>query len=278
MWHLTQIPKVAHFYWGGGPLSYLRFLSIHSFKKQNPEWQIKFHRPVSDSQAPAAWTNNIKQDFRDQITTLDVDVIEHDFEQYGFDNQAHEVHKSDFLRWRLLATEGGLWSDIDIFYTKSIEYLAENTPENVGIDVALCPLKPPHKHTVGFMLASKHNNFYKYISEVALANYNKDVYQCMGSDLLNGRFENFKVFGQQFPHNQFVFLNKKGVYVITSKTIDQFYQSDGSGSRKKFNNAHVIGYHWFGGHPQSQEFENNLQPDTLTNYNHFLAQKIQEKL
>jgi hypothetical protein len=278
MWYLTQIPKVAHFYWGGGPLSYLRFLSVLSFKKQNPDWQVKVHQPVINSRAPGTWANNIKQDFCDQISTLNVVVVKHDFDSYGFSNQAHEVHKSDFLRWRLLATEGGVWSDIDIFYTKPMECLEENNLQHANIDVALCPLKPPHKHTVGFMLASQHNAFYRHISEVSLANYNPDVYQCMGSDLINGRFESFKSFSQQFPNNQFAFLNKKSVYVITSKTIDQFYQPVDSDSNKKFNNSQVIGYHWFGGHLRSQEFENNLQPNTIKNYNHFLARAIQEQL
>jgi hypothetical protein len=278
MWYLTKIPKVAHFYWGGGPLSYLRFLSVQSFKKQNPDWQVTVHQPVINSRAPGTWVNNIKQDFRNQISTLDVAVVEHDFDSYGFSNQAHEVHKSDFLRWRLLATEGGVWSDIDIFYTKPMECLEENNLQHANIDVALCPLKPPHKHTVGFMLASQDTAFYKYISEVALANYNPDVYQCMGSDLINGGFESFESFVQRFPDNQFAFLNKKSVYVITSKTIDQFYQTVDPDSNKKFNNSQVIGYHWFGGHPRSQEFENNLQPNTIKNYNHFLARAIQENI
>jgi len=274
MWHLTQIPKVAHFYWGGGPLSYLRFLSVKSFKKQNPDWEIKVHVPVTNSQAPASWANNIKQDFRKQIDTLDVTIVEHDFDSHGFNNQAHEVHKSDFLRWRLLATEGGVWSDIDIFYVKPMQCLEENTPQNSNIDVALCPLKPPYKHTVGFMLASKDNKFYSYISQVALTNYNKDVYQCMGSDLINARFKNFESFGQQFPNNKFIFLDKKCVYTITSKTIESFYQQ----TNKKHNGPEIIGYHWFGGHPRSQEFENTLQPDTIINYNHFLARAIQENI
>ena len=170
--------------------------------------------PVVNSAAPATWINNIQQDFRDQLGTLDVAIVCHDFDHYGFSNQAHEVHKSDFLRWRLLATEGGVWSDIDIFYVKPMSCLEENTPHNSNITVALCPLKPPHKHTVGFMLASKHNAFYQYISKVALSNYNPDVYQCMGSDLINGQFESFESFGRQFPNNQFVFLNKKSVYAI----------------------------------------------------------------
>ena len=278
MWYLTRIPQVAHFYWGGGPLSYLRFLSVQSFKKQNPTWQVKVHQPVTNSQAPSNWTNHITQDFRDQISALDVVVVEHDFDSYGFSNQAHEVHKSDFLRWRLLATEGGVWSDIDIFYIKPMECLEENNLQHANIDVALCPLKPPRKHTVGFMFASQDNDFYQYMSGVALANYNPDEYQCMGSDLINGRYEEFDSFGKQFPNNQFVFLNKKSVYVITSKTIDQFYQPVDQKLTKKFNNSQVIGYHWFGGHPQSQAFENNLQPNTIKNYNHFLARAIQENI
>jgi hypothetical protein len=224
MFHLTHIPKIAHFYWGGGPLSYLRFLSVQSFKKQNPDWQVTVHRPITDSHAPDTWSNSIKQDFCSQIKNLDVTVVTHDFNSYGFDNYAHEVHKSDFLRWQLLATEGGLWSDIDIFYTRPMECLEENTTNYYDIDVALCPLKPPHKHTVGFMLSSKNNNFYKYISQTALTAYNKDVYQCMGSDLINTRFEDFDSFGQHFPNNTFVFLDKKCVYTITSKTINLFYE------------------------------------------------------
>jgi hypothetical protein len=278
MWYLTRIPKVAHFYWGGGPLSYLRFLSVQSFKKQNPEWQVKVHQPVINSWAPGTWVNNVKQDFRSQLGLLDITIVSHDFDSYGFSNQAHEVHKSDFLRWRLLAEEGGLWSDIDIFYTKPMSCLEENTPQHSKIDVALCPLKPPHKHTVGFMLASKDNAFYNYISELSQQHYNKEVYQCMGSDLINSRFESFESFGQQFPGNQFIFLNKKSVYAITSKTIESFYQPVDSALKKKFNSPQMIGYHWFGGHPRSQDFENTLQPDTIKNYNHFLARTIQENI
>ena len=278
MWHLTKIPKIAHFYWGGGALSYLRFLSVASFKKQNPDWQVQVHIPSVDSVAPADWNNNISQDFRTQLVELDVDVVAHDFGSYGFTNQAHEVHKSDFLRWRLLSTQGGLWSDIDILYIRSMNNLAENSAENSTVDTALCPLMPPNKHTVGFILGSANNAFYKHTSELSLKNYNPTVYQCMGSDLINGRFENFEDFGRQFPSNQFVFLNKKSVYAITSKTIDQFYQPIDQDSNKKFNNSQVIGYHWFGGHQKSQEFENNLQPTTIQNYNHFLSRVIQEKL
>jgi hypothetical protein len=274
MWHLKHIPQTAHFYWGGGPLSYLRFLSVSSFKKQNPEWKVFVHTPLTSSSAPTAWTNSIEQDFRDQLDQLDVAVITHDFDAYGFTNQAHEVHKSDFLRWRLLAEQGGVWSDIDIFYTNPVDNIRENTVENSDVDVALCPLKPPNKHTVGFMLGSTDNAFYQYIGQLAIANYNPDVYQCMGSDLINGRFETLESFGQQFPGTEFIFLDKRCVYTITSKTIELFYQE----TNKRHNSLDIIGYHWFGGHPRSQEFENTLIPATVNKHKHFLARVIQENI
>lgn len=274
MWHLKKIPQIAHFYWGGGPLSYLRFLSVSSFKKQNPGWQVTVHTPAVSSSAPAEWDNSIKQDFRDQLNSLDVAVLEHDFDLYGFNNHAHEVHKSDFLRWRLLAEQGGLWSDIDIFYVRPIDNLRENAAENANINVALCPLKPPHKHTVGFMLSSKSNAFYQYIGQLAVTNYNTDVYQCMGSDLINGGFETLESFSQQFPSTEFIFLDKQCVYTITSKTIKLFYQQ----TNKKHNSPEIIGYHWFGGHPRSQEFENVLLPETVNKHSHFLARVIQENI
>lgn len=278
MWHLKKIPNIAHFYWGGGALSYLRFLSVVSFKKQNPDWQVQVHVPTVDSVAPANWNNNISQDFRSQLAELDVKVIAHDFDRYGFTNQAHEVHKSDFLRWLLLSNQGGLWSDIDILYVRPMNNLAENTAENSMIDTVLCPLMSSGKHTVGFILGSENNNFYKHISELSLKNYDCTVYQCMGSDLINANFKTFESLSQQFPQHHFLFLNKKGVYSITSKTIDQFYQSMTVDTQKKLNNPGVIGYHWFGGHPASQQFENTLTAKNVKDYDNFLATTIQECL
>jgi Glycosyltransferase sugar-binding region containing DXD motif len=278
MWHLSKIPKIAHFYWGGGALSYLRFLSVVTFKKQNPNWQVQIHVPVVDSTAPSEWHNHISQDFRSQLVQLNVQVIAHDFDQCGFDNQAHEVHKSDFLRWKLLSTVGGVWSDIDILYVRPIDNLAENTEQNSSVDTVLCPLMPPSKHTVGFVMGCAANDFYKYLSKLSLQHYRPDVYQCMGSDLINPNFETFESFGQQFPQHEFLFLNKKGVYSITSKTIDQFYEPVTASTQKKFNHKQIIGYHWFGGHTKSQQFENILTAENAKDHDNFLAAAVKEQL
>jgi mannosyltransferase OCH1-like enzyme len=150
MWHLNRIPKTVHFYWGGSKLSYLRFLSVESFQRHNPDWAIEVHVPAIPSNAAPAWDTfqqknvNIEHDYFSELSGIDgVTIVEHDFSDYDFDNNAHEVHKSDFLRWRLLSTEGGVWSDIDILYVKPMNSLVENVEEEYqqSIDAFLCNFK-----------------------------------------------------------------------------------------------------------------------------------------
>jgi hypothetical protein len=282
MWHLKNIPKIAHFYWGGKKLSYLRFLSVQSFRQLNPDWTVRVHMPTKLSRAKPAWDSfqqkdiDLASDYTAQLKSLDVGIVYHDFGRYRFKNQAHEVHKSDFLRWRLLGQHGGLWSDIDILYTRPMDQLEENLPKNADIDAVLCPLNPPDKHTVGFLLSSANNKFFKHIAGLAKKEYNPNVYQCMGSDLINQRFKTFESFGEQFPTNQFMFLNRNCVYSITSKTIEMFYQSVDANISKKINNKSVIGFHWFAGHPRSQLFENALTADTVNEYDNLLSTVIKE--
>ncbi len=239
MWHLTKIPKIAHFYWGGKKLSYLRFMTVQSFRQHNPEWAIQVHVPQILSTAQPTWDSfqqkdiNIAQDYFDQLSSLNVDIVQHNFDEYKFNNQAHEVHKSDFLRWKLLGTVGGLWSDIDILYSQPITNLAENVPEYQNLDTGLVPLIPPSKHTVGFLLSSANNRFYQYISKIARAQYNPNLYQCMGSDLINTNFKTTESLSEKFPKQKFVFLNRHCVYSITSKTIEYFYQTVDLNVRKK---------------------------------------------
>ena len=45
-WNLN-ISKGSHTYWGGGKLVYLRYLTIKTFMRLNPDWQIILWYPVA---------------------------------------------------------------------------------------------------------------------------------------------------------------------------------------------------------------------------------------
>ena len=283
MWYLRQIPQIAHFYWGGGKLSFLRYLSVKSFAQQNPNWQIQFHVPKITSTTAPTWESFeqqeivVEHDWQQHLHRLNVTMVEHDFAQYGFDNQAHEVHKSDFLRWRILYTVGGLWSDIDILYSNSMNSLVENIKKNSKLDTLLCPLIPPRKHTVGFMLGSPGNEFYQFISELSLTHYDKNRYQCIGSELINNRYETLASFHDSFPRQHFAFLNKNCVYSVSVKEIDDFYKPTNHITIKRMKHPVIIGYHWFAGHPVSREFESKFSLETLNDHDNLLTTVITTK-
>jgi hypothetical protein len=284
MWHLNKIPKTVHFYWGGEKLSYLRFLSVQTFCQLNPDWQVLIHTPKTLSTARPQWdtfqqkNSLVQQDCFDQLAQLPVTVIQHNFARYKFDNQAHEVHKSDFLRWKLLSKHGGVWSDIDILYVQPMHQLLENCAEFSNVDTALCPLLPPGKHTIGFLMSSPDNNFFQSLSRCARAAYDPETYQCMGSNLINQRFQSLDQFQRQFKQNNFVFLDKNCVYSIDSKSIEKFFQTPDSDILKKLNNKKVIGFHWFAGHPLSQKLENQLTANNINQFDNILTTAIRKIL
>jgi len=231
-----------------------------------PEWDTFQQKNVS-----------IKRDYFDELVALNgVEIVKHNFADYDFDNNAHEVHKSDFLRWHLLNTHGGVWSDFDILYTAPITAMKDNTDLNQSVDTALCPLKPPHKHTVGFMMSSQNNAFFQAIGKQAKLAYDPAVYQCMGSDLINDQFDTFESLGDAFDDNTFVFLDKNCVYSLTSKDIESFYCPVDQRIQKKMNSSAVIGFHWFAGHPLSQAFENEVTASNIDNYNNLLSTIIKD--
>ena len=143
MWHLNKIPKKAHFYWGNSVLPFDRFLSIASFSANNRDWAVFMHRPLGLSpELDTSWETHehkkIKSSpsgncFWDSLSKLEnVEIVEHDLDSLG---DISEVHKSDFLRWELLANDGGLWSDIDILYLRPMDDVYFNVAEPCVVDV-----------------------------------------------------------------------------------------------------------------------------------------------
>lgn len=127
-WKYKKIPKVVHFYWDKSPLSFLNLLSVKSFKELNPDWTVKLYEPKFRHNN-ISWVGYTQKEKYSNINYLQYvykycdEIIEVDLEELNFRNDVSEVYKSDFLRWFLLSTEGGLWSDMDVLYIKPMHML-----------------------------------------------------------------------------------------------------------------------------------------------------------
>jgi hypothetical protein len=280
MWHLSKIPKIAHFYWGNDTLSYLRFLTIYSFKKFNPDWEIRFYYPKVKYRGAKTWSTFEHSgkftglNYLGTLWSLPFPKIEVDFSDYGLNDQLPESFKADFLRWRLLGTVGGLWSDFDIIYFRPLEQLYLNALRQQSVDTVVCLGEDVNHnyHSIGFLLGSRHNRYYQFISEATRDRLNPGVYQSIGSQIPNAYFPNLAAIRARFPELNVANLALNVVYPLDHTMTPYLFHT----GYLHYLAATSIGVHWFAGHPEAGVFENLLNEHTIINYDNIIALVIKQ--
>jgi SAM-dependent methyltransferase len=253
MWHLHKIPRILHVYFGGDKVSYLRYMTVKTFVNLNRDWQVRFYYPRFP-QPLKSWVSFEQkylfegEDYFEQLKKLPIKMIPFDFTTIGVDNSLSEVYKSDYLRWYLLSTVGGLWSDMDILYFKPMNSLPFNTPDNVHIDTGVCICR--YGHSIGFMLASKENLYYSYVWKRTKQAWNASNYQSIGSILSNRLFPTVAAIQRVLPQLNPVNIPMDVVYAYDAARIHDIYKSTNLG---RFTN-HSIGLHWYAGHPLAGQY------------------------
>lgn len=293
-WYLNKIPKICYFYWGNDKLPYLRYLSILSFSKFNPDWKINVYVPFKKYKGKCFDTCDLFEftgrDYYQNLRNLcknnpNVEIIETDFNFIGLNifsgnklakeyYSRQEVYKSDFLRWYLLSTIGGLWSDMDIMYFKPINNIKINRPENKEINT-IVSLHPQYKHSVGFMLSSgKNNDYYTYVYNKSRRNFNPKYYQSVGVNLLNEEFPNIKEIEWKFPDSKGKVsdIGVEATYSYDALNIPIIYNSN---NMSKYS-SHSIGLHWYGGHKLAKVYLNKINHLNYRKFDNVIAKTVIE--
>lgn len=266
-WCMRNIPKVAHFYWGSNKMSFMRYMTIYSFKKMNPDWSVKLYIP-KEVTLEKTWSDTFHQvdavdykssyDYFEKIKELPVKVISVDFPENI--KKLGEAQKSDYLRWRLLYQEGGFWSDMDIIYIRPMIKAYFNSEMFHELDNTLSILPNNAGHQIGFYLSTPKNLMFKELCYLSSNKNNINYYQDLGCELLNkylGTKENieskFNVKTINVEQNVF--------YKFDHTKLDKLYYMD-IFEKELLNDEKVLGIHWYGGSPLSQECNNKLNHES----------------
>ena len=187
---ILSVPKILHVFWTGSRLPYLRYMAVKSFMTLNPEWKVmlwysKYPYSVvtwrtSELNYPVNW-----EDYTPELMELPITKMEVDFKDFGMSNDISEVHKSDFLRYYFLHKYGGVYSDMDILYFRSINNLEVNKRVNKNIDTFVCISH--YGHSNGFFMAKPGSKFFETMFGLA-HNFDGGKYQSVGPDLCNYNF------------------------------------------------------------------------------------------
>ena len=259
-----NIPKKMHFYWEGKDFSYLHYLSIKSFVDNNPDWECIVHtnkEGIEEFNIP--WNTGeqsrkyIGKNYFSKLQELDITLREFDFASIGVPLDMHPVQKSDVLRWHLLSTEGGGWSDADILYIKPISIL-ENQMK-VNMDCCVCITDSPSTHhVIGFYLASENNKFFADVMAKAYQPTSQD-YQMFGNRLLGNYYPSMESIREKFPDMVVENLNREVLYSYQWFETPVLF----NGLATKHNQEHILGVHWYNGSNESRDFINNFEENLV---------------
>lgn len=277
MWYVN-IPKILYVYWGEEKLSWLRYLTVKTFSKFNPGWKIKYYYPKKLQVKEKPWDiskHKTKLDcidwFEKLKTIKNVETIKFDFEKIGFKNDLPEVYKSDVLRLYLLSEFGGIWSDIDIIYFKSMNEAYFNCVWNKKINTIIC--HNGYHYSIGFLGANKGNMFYADLLEKARHHADHFDYQRYGTILWEAHYRNEKSIRANFGELNFHNLRMELVYPFR---YNQNILILTKNCRCKHEDT--IGLHWFAGHEDATNWENVLTPQTFYKYETTITNAIKRAL
>jgi len=285
-----NIPKKMHFYWEGEEFSYLHYLSIKSFVEHNPDWECIIHTnketvesfdiPWNTGEQSTKYTG---KNYFSKLQNLKISLREVDFPTLGIPSDIHPVFKSDLLRWNLLSTEGGGWSDSDIIYTKPLAALESQF--NIDMDCCVCIADIPtpwiHSHThddqgriqlrhenrlvrhhiIGFYLASENNKFFADIAAKSKL-VSTLSYQMFGNRMLEHYYPTMESIRETFPDMVIENLNREALYVYQWFETKLLF----SELSDKHNQEHIIGVHWYNGDNDTRDFINTFDEKYLENY------------
>jgi len=248
-----MIPNRMNFFWAGGAISWMRFLTLKSFCHHNPMWDVTLY-VGSRGKEFDYWDTHEEQDFfkyvgPDYFTWLDtlpIKVVE-----WKLDLSLTPVHQSDIFRWWLLSQKGGYYSDMDILYVDALPNITDST------EILMCLAN--NRTNIAFLGSNGTSQFYSDVYELALKRVNNADYQSAGTKCLHEVISGFNTIRLD-DSPKYMRAKYRGLLMVPDAFIYPWHYTN---IEKVFIETHSApsvtrGIHWYAGTKLAQEFNNIL--------------------
>ena len=246
-------PKRAFFYWGNDTMSFMRYMTLVSFRALNPDWEIVLikhdgGRPRWESSEEIDKYSYEGRDYTDSLDVLGITIEQYDAAwTYGLDDSMTDVHCKDLSMWYLLATRGGVVADMDILFNKPMHSLDLDC--DVGL-VSFSGYPKPGYIPVTFMIGSP-NRFFRDTHLKALASYDPQVYECCGNQAVECKSLDEII--RRYPELIVKRLPDRCVFPFVDRELNQAFESAVTADCSDDIADDCIGIHWYAGHPSVNE-------------------------
>lgn len=256
---MRKIPKTAYFFWSG-LMPFLRYMTLFSFRKFNPDWRIELFYPGTAPVLPT-WRSadhrfsiDCSENFWGNLTDLNIVTTSLQTLPLRFPESMSDVMKADLLRLYLLSERGGLWSDMDILYFRSVESFFKPTDASAyfckhrlqNLDGSPSD-NPAQYHLIGLLLGAPGNPHFTNLFSKALGFWDPHTYQSLGAHL--------------YKHNVHMdspdIVNIPMSVVYPSNDVQTMFGSPSEVLQGRIMKE-TIGWHWFGGNPITGPYQSLL--------------------
>ncbi len=253
-------------YWGGR-LSFLRYLTVLSFKKYNPDWHVIVFYPAFPNNT-ISWSTGEQSgvytgvDYFEKLSNL-AELIPISMDSVGFSDSMPEVHKSDIVRLWALAEYGGLYSDMDILYFKPLVI-----PENTNLIISFDEVDRYFSNGfIGCSIVAK--SFYSNLFKLTSSTFG-DAYQSFGPSIFNKHVQK-----SNYPSDVWN-IPMSLIYQYNSYHVEDLFVENSNELTTLFPDE-SIGCHWYGGHPATRHWENTITKDNYQ-FGNIISKVVQEIL
>jgi len=274
-----MIDRTMNFFWEGGAMSWMRFMTLKSFCYYNPGWKVVLWRSDGSTYSEK-WDTREKQDFftyegpdySTEINILPVEqkVVSIDEVSDLVYKSLTPVHQSDLFRWWLLRTQSGWYADMDILWTAPMV--------DCHRSMAICQTRG--HMAIGLLGSDGDNRFYSDVFQLALVRVSNEDYQSAGTRTIHELLTGIK--GQNKINHVFSLIRLRYggdvVEDLPEETVYPWYYPEMAQVFVARLNVPVntVGIHWYGGTDLAQEYTTLLRGPSSHYLNTFMhyARKI----
>ncbi len=251
-----RVPSILFSYWDGSALSYLNYLTFVSFRVYHPDWRIQLYVPTVRNKT-MTWggkeqkTPYTGRDYMPDLLRLGIEIISVNFADRKFGgidwmNRVSEVFKSDYLRLCVLASQGGVWTDMDILYLKSLGRMDIRT----DLDIGVCVHPTRDHYSIGFLMSSPNSPYFEELRQLAVRSFDRSEYQSIGCILFKTAYPDWTQIAVKYPHLKVVNIPFQLIYPVEWNALNRMYRSPDA----NFVTPNTVGVHWFNGADDTKSF------------------------
>jgi hypothetical protein len=271
-----MIPKRMIFYWDKKYMSWMRYMTLKSFRDMNPDWEMVLC--MGDDQL---WDTPLQDasDFKDykgdnyytRISELDITIEQANMSDIFPDGIKTDVptQYSDLYRYYKIYKEGGFYVDMDVLFFRPMDELYKKVALSDS-NTVICACDK--YAAIGFLGGEKGNRFFKALLDLAISNKDYTSRFVYGDMLLTKFLDIVGLSTALVPQKIEQKFEELKVYNVLPSLL---YHYDFYDVNKVYCNAwgidtfapDSIGYHWYGGDETSQKYNNILTENNYKQHN-----------